>query len=292
MTVGHRADRQVSLTIDGRAVLALEGSYVLQAARAAGIDIPALCDHPALEPVGSCRACMVEVAHPDGRGGTGLVTACVYPVVDGLRVWTNSPRVRDARRQVFALLAARCPESATIQNLARQYGCSTQQLRTDLDADNCILCGLCTRICETYATAAIATLQRGTTKTIGTFAGTPPEECVGCGACAWVCPTGTIASERTDDDYRIWDRVFPTTVVTVDRTRCFGCGCCEEACPFSVPRVVLDAADCFIAAIPQAYCRGCGACIGACPSGAIEQDDGVWMALVELPRADRRKEMT
>jgi NADH dehydrogenase/NADH:ubiquinone oxidoreductase subunit G len=276
----------VKLTIDGRPVDAAPGSTVLDAARRAGIDIPTLCHHPDLEPVGACRLCAVEVTHPDWRGWTGLMVACLYPVAEGIRVETQSAKVRDARRQVLALLAARCPGSKAIGELAARYGADTAALRVTPDADTCILCGLCTRVCDAFATSAITTHGRGSAKAVGPFAGQPPEECVGCGACALVCPTGHIVGKRTASGYEIWGRSFDTDVCAVDQDRCSGCGVCEELCPFSVARVGLRPGGERVASIPAEHCRGCGVCVGACPTGAIDQRGQPWRALT-APAAPR-----
>jgi bidirectional [NiFe] hydrogenase diaphorase subunit len=266
----------VTLFIDGRRVEAPRGSYLLQAARTIGIDIPALCDHSELEPVAACRLCMVEVTHPDWDGWSGLMTSCIYPVAEGLRVSTRSERVLQARAGVLALLAARCPGSALIQDMARRYGARPAELglRVDPEADTCILCGLCARVCASYATAAIATTSRGSSKRIAAFAGEPPAECVGCGACARVCPTGTVAARWSGGRYTIWERAFDALPATVEESRCLGCGACEEACPFSVVRLVLRASGERIATIAREHCRGCGACVAACPSGAVDQAGG------------------
>jgi bidirectional [NiFe] hydrogenase diaphorase subunit len=271
----------VSFRLDGRTVHAAAGSYVLAVARDAGIDIPTLCDHPALEPVGACRLCMVEVTHPDWKGWKGLMTSCLYPVSEGIEVQTRSERVLAARRQVLTLLAARCPDVPAIRSLAEQHGCRNEGLKLESSGDKCIVCGLCTRVCEAYATAAITTLSRGATKNVGPFAGEPPAECVGCGACAQVCPTDNIPSVRTAGEFRIWDRSFPTHVAAVLEAKCTGCGSCEEACPFAVARVLVTRDGRGIAAIPVEHCRGCGACVGACPSGAIDQRTYGWQQLLE-----------
>lgn len=263
---------RVALSIDGRPVAALAGTYVLAAARRAGIDIPTLCDHPALEPVGACRLCLVEVTHRDWNGWTDLVTSCLYPVSEGLEIRTKSPRVVEARRRVLALLSARCPSAAEITKLATEYGVDTERLERGPLGETCIVCGLCTRVCETYATSAIATHGRGLGKAVGPPAGGPAEDCVGCGGCAAICPTGTIAEARDAAAYAIWSRSFATAHCHVDAARCTGCGACEEACPFRVARVALRAGGLREAVIPAEHCRGCGACVGACPSGAIAQD--------------------
>ena len=267
----HASQPQVTFRIDGRSVSAPEGSYVLDAARKAGIAIPTLCHHPDIESVGACRLCTVEVSHPNWKGWSGLMTACLYPVQNGIEVSTQSPRVMSARKGVLALLAARCPTSSTIRNLAQQYGATTNALTSDPTADNCILCGLCTRVCETFATSAISTVGRGTQKRVSSFADQPPGECVGCGGCVQVCPTATITAERTESEYRVWSRAFPTAHCVVNPSACVGCGSCEQACPFSVARVELRVDRSQTAVIPQEHCRGCGACVGACPTGAISQ---------------------
>jgi bidirectional [NiFe] hydrogenase diaphorase subunit len=279
MSTSNTTRKMVSLTIDGRALSAPAGSYALTIARQAGIEIPTLCHLDALEPIGACRLCMIEVGHPDWRGWSGLMTACLYPVSEGIQILTRSPRVLRARQQILSLLAARCPSSSAIQELARKHGAQIGSLRRDPELDNCILCGLCSRICEAYGPTAITTYNRGSAKKIGSFSELPPTECVGCGACALICPTGHIVGTRKERSYQIWDQTFETATCHVDEARCLGCGACEEACPFSVPRVSLRANGLRAALIPREQCRGCGACVGACPSGAITQERFTWDSL-------------
>lgn len=270
----------VSLKIDGRVLQAAEGAFLLQVARAAGIEIPTLCHHDDLEPVGACRLCLVEVTHPAWQGWKTLVTSCLYPVKEGLEVSTHSDEVVMARRRVLALLAARVPEAPRIRQLAAKYSVDTARLERAEGADDCILCGLCSRVCETYATGAIVTYGRGSEKRVGGFAGAPPEEeCVGCGACAALCPTGQVVLHRGHGEHDIWELKFSEAVAVVDEARCIGCGACEEACPFAVARVAFAAGGQRRAVIPEAHCRGCGACVGACPSGAIDQRAHGFVAL-------------
>ncbi|MBW2734920.1 MAG: 4Fe-4S dicluster domain-containing protein [Deltaproteobacteria bacterium] len=261
----------VTLKIDGREVQAEEGAFVLQVAREAGAEIPTLCHHDDLEPVGACRLCMVEVTHPDWKGWKTLVTACIYPVSAGLEISTHNEAVLSARRGVLGLLAARVPEAPRIQELAAKYAVAVTRFEHKGD-DDCILCGLCTRVCETYATGAIVTYGRGSEKHVGGFASEAPQkECVGCGACAAVCPTGELALSRAPGEHQIWGLTFSEALAVVDTARCIGCGACEQACPFFVARIALGADGQLRAVIPEAHCRGCGACIGACPTGAIDQ---------------------
>jgi predicted molibdopterin-dependent oxidoreductase YjgC len=273
--------KKVTLRIDQRTLQAETGAYVLEVAKKAGIEIPTLCHHPDLESIGACRLCLVEVTHPQWRGWSGLMTACLYPVAEGLEIFTRSPRVLEARRGILRLLAARCPQSKIIGDLAGEYGITRGRLLVEHGADECILCGLCTRVCETYATYAIATCSRGSAKRIGSLGNTPPQDCVGCGACAAVCPTGNIAARFNSSGYHIWQRTFETPICTIRRERCLGCGRCEERCPFAVARVVLKVNGEKVATIDAEHCRGCGACIGACPSGAIIQPRASWIELLQ-----------
>ena len=181
----------VNLTIDGKAVTAEEGTYILQVARANSIDIPTLCYHPALEPFGACRLCTVEIT---SRGRKRLVTSCNYPVEEGLEVITNSEAVIKGRRMILELLLARCPNVPLIQELAKSYG--IKKPRFKLEDDNCILCGLCARICEErMGVSAISFSGRGLERKIDTPFHVHSEVCQACGACAFVCPTGAIKLE-------------------------------------------------------------------------------------------------
>lgn len=270
----------VTLKIDGRELQTEEGTFLLQVAAAAGIEIPTLCHHDALEPVGACRLCMVEVTHADWKGWKTLATACLYPAKQGLEVSTHSEAVLTARRGVLALLAARVPEASRIRQLAAKYAVDGARLERAQGADDCILCGLCTRVCETYATGAIVTYGRGSEKGVGGFGAAAPEgECVGCGACAAVCPTGQVKLDRSHGKHEVWRVSFNEAVAVVDMHRCIGCGSCEEACPFAVARVALGADGALRAVIPDDHCRGCGACVGSCPSGAIDQRGYDYVAL-------------
>ncbi|MBW2525610.1 MAG: 4Fe-4S dicluster domain-containing protein, partial [Deltaproteobacteria bacterium] len=273
------------LTIDGRTLVAEPGATILEVARAAGVVIPTLCHHEALAPWGGCRLCLVDVTRPEWDGWHKAVVSCMARAEDGLLVDTQSERVIEARKVALELLLARCPDTPSLRELAAEHGVADTSYQQRRDADDCILCGLCTRVCEAYATSAIATWGRGTSKAVGTFAHQPPEDCVGCGGCALVCPTGHIQGQRSARTYAIWERTFPTAVCAVDPARCIGCGACEETCPFAVPRVVLGAQGSTNAVIAPKHCRGCGACVGACPTGAIDQQGHEWRRLAALSPA-------
>jgi len=225
------------LTIDGKRVLGHDGETLLAVAARAGIAIPTLCEHKAVEPFGSCRLCMVEVTKAAWKGWKGLMTACLYPAAPDLIVETDSERVRQVRRNVLDLLLARCPESDLIRRLAAEHGVTETSFVTREQPDLCILCGLCTRICETAATSAIATVKRGHEREIGTPFSGPPPDCIGCLACAHVCPTGHITFSEGGLTRSIWGREF-------ELARCQGCGAplpvTREQAAFLAKRQQLD----------------------------------------------------
>jgi len=201
-------EKTFAMTINGRRLTANDGESVLTVAKRAGIDIPTLCHHPAIEDFGSCRLCLVEVTKPEWKGWQGLMTACLYPAAKDLIVETQSERVRHVRRNVLDLLLARCPESQVIQQLASDYGVTRSSFTPRADADLCILCGLCVRVCESAVTAAIATLNRGRRREVGPPFGDVPPDCVGCTACAHVCPTGHIIFTEDKGVRTIWNKKF------------------------------------------------------------------------------------
>lgn len=160
---------------------------ILEALRLAGIRIPTLCHHPALEPYGSCRLCTVQI---EKNKRTRFVTACNYSAEDGLVVETCSAGVRAIRKMILELLLARCPQEKRIQELAREYG--LVKSRFILEDEDCILCGLCYRVCgELVGVSAINAQNRGVERDVDTPYGELSEECIACGACALVCPTSS-----------------------------------------------------------------------------------------------------
>jgi NADH dehydrogenase/NADH:ubiquinone oxidoreductase subunit G len=197
----------VNLIIDGKNVTAKKDTAVLEAARAAGINIPTLCAHEAVSRSGACRLCVVEIKKGNR---TRIVTSCLYAVEDGLIVDTKSERVLNVRRLVMELLLARCPESEVLQKLAKELGVEKQaRFVADTDKGKCILCRSCVRVCEeVVGVSAIGLFARGSQKTVGPPFHEQSDVCIGCGACAYVCPTGHIEMTSTDERRKIWGRRF------------------------------------------------------------------------------------
>lgn len=182
--------REVTLEIDGKEVKAKEGMTILEAAKSAGIDIPTLCYHEKLEPYGACRVCSVEVK---SSIRTRLVTACVYPVEEGLVVNTKSERVVKIRKMLFELVLARAPSAKRIQDLAHEYG--VDKTRFEEESFFCILCGLCVRYCaEVKKKNAITFIGRGTEREVMFIPEIASQECPSCQECFDLCPTDGLRS--------------------------------------------------------------------------------------------------
>jgi heterodisulfide reductase subunit A len=175
----------ITLTINDRKVEVEEGSTVLQAAEKLGIHIPTLCYHKSLVPYGACRLCLVEL---DGANGPVIQASCVYPAQEGLVVRTDTERVIKNRRIMLELLLARCPDVPRLKEMAEEMG--IKESRFPKKNEDCILCGLCTRVCEErMGVGAVSFVNRGSRRKVS-----PPYDkhspiCIACGACKVVCPT-------------------------------------------------------------------------------------------------------
>ena len=207
----------VRLIINGKVVTAEDGEMLLSVIRRHGIEVPTLCEHQAVEPSGACRLCTVEITKDSWDGWKGYVTSCLYPVEADLIVSTHCEKVINIRRTLIDLLLARCPGSDVLQAMAEEYGITHTNYEVVPDGDNCIMCGLCTRVCAALGFSAISTTLRGHDKVIAPPLNQPPPDCVGCLSCAKVCPTGVI--KFTDEGLRrqIWDRQF-------EMIECKSCG--------------------------------------------------------------------
>ena len=204
----------VSLTINGRVVQALKGEMLLTVLRREKIDVPALCHHEAVEPFGACRLCVVEITRSDWDGWCDYVTSCLYPVSSGLIVNTHAPKVNELRKTILDLFLARHPKCPEIIELAGEYGVVQTSYETVIDGDNCILCGLCTRICDTMGFKAISTVGRGHGKEVAPPLRQSPPDCTGCLSCANNCPTGFITFKAKGNRLTIWDKQFELLACT------------------------------------------------------------------------------
>lgn len=189
----------ITLTINGIRTEVESGTTLLEAAQFLGIPIPTLCHHDGLSPYGACRLCLVEIGvSPKSR----LVTSCSYPAEPGLQVRTASARVLNARRMILELLLASCPQSKIIQDLASAHGIRQQRFKQE--HEDCILCGLCVRMCaEQMMAGAIGFRHRGQARTIGTPFDKKSEVCRLCGACMYICPACQLRCTFSEPDRAI-----------------------------------------------------------------------------------------
>ncbi|MCG6972520.1 MAG: FAD-dependent oxidoreductase [Desulfobacterales bacterium] len=243
----------ITFKLNGKKVQGEEGQFILQVAEKYGVEIPTLCHHKGLEPAGMCRLCTVELF--DGRR-TRFVTACNYPIWEGMEVKTDTETVHEGRKLNVELLMARCPDIPVVKTLADQYG--IEKPRFKIKDDTCILCGLCTRICQRMGNSAISLTGRGVEMKVDTPFHIQTEVCMACGACAFVCPTGHISLDKIKENistqtvikipseydaglkgrkpiYVPYAQAVPN-MPAIDRTKCVhfktdGCKICADFCP-------------------------------------------------------------
>ena len=213
----------VNLKIDGKSVSVPEGSTVLEAAKAAGINIPTLCYLKDINEIGACRVCVVEI-----KGARALQAACVYPVSEGLEVLTNSPRVMKARKATVELILSNHDRSCLtcvrnrnceLQTLAESLGITEirydgENIKHEIDnvspsivRDNnkCVLCRRCVSVCKDVQTVSVID---GAYRGIKTRIGAAFEEslhnvpCVNCGQCINACPVGALYENSQID--KVW----------------------------------------------------------------------------------------
>jgi predicted molibdopterin-dependent oxidoreductase YjgC len=231
---------EVALTIDGRDVLVRTGSTILDACRRFGVDTPTLCQIDNLTPVNVCRVCVVEL-----EGSRVLVPACSRKVEEGMKIRTDSERVRHSRRLVLELLGSSVDMSLTsrqVHGWMEQYGAEpsrfgpevatvAQPVKVDNDLyvrdySRCILCYKCVEACGVDAqnTFAIAVAGRGFDSHISTEfdAPLPDSACVYCGNCIGVCPTGALMF-KSEHDMRA-EGTWQESKQTVTETVCPYCG--------------------------------------------------------------------
>ena len=210
----------VNIKINGTPLSVPKGISILEAARFAGIEIPTLCFLKDINEIGACRICMVEV-----KGARSLVTACVYPVNEGMEVFTNSEKVRTSRKHTLELILSThrknclsCVRSGNceLQKLCKEFGVKDEdhykgkmpQFEFDdsaahmiRDNSKCILCRRCVAACENQAVSVIGANARGFDTHISSAFDKDLADvsCVSCGQCIVNCPTGAL-SEKDDTE--------------------------------------------------------------------------------------------
>ena len=173
-----------------------------------GYEVPSLCHHEAVSPYGACRLCLVEVRK--GRK-TKVTTSCNYPLLEGSEVFLDTPTVVRHRKTVLQLLLAMAPKAGAVREIAEQYGVTETPFEPNQDND-CILCGLCNRVCKEVVEAdAIGFAGRGYKKTMSSPYDEVNDACIGCGACAVVCPTNCIGLKEENNIRTLekWHRRLP-----------------------------------------------------------------------------------
>ena len=206
----------VRFQIDGMELEAAKGEMLLPVALEHGFEIPHLCYHEAVSPYGACRLCLVEVTMGNR---TRMTTSCNYPVDVGIQVATRTENVQRARRMILELLLARAQHAGQIRTMAQEAGVEGTRFRVIDEADDCILCGLCERVCrEVVGANAISFVNRGDRREVAPPFG-DPLACIACGACVYVCPTDCIKMEEHGDERTIvrWKR-------TLKMQPCQSCG--------------------------------------------------------------------
>jgi bidirectional [NiFe] hydrogenase diaphorase subunit len=219
----------IEMTIDGLDVQVEKGSTILDVAQFYGIPIPTLCHHDGLTDYGACRLCIVEI----GKGNnTKLVSSCTYPAEQGLFVRTNSKRIIAARKVLVELLLAMCPSSKTIQDLAASM--EVNKVRFKVEHGDCVLCGLCVRMCEEQMMAkAIGFVNRGKDRKITTPFDVKSDVCRTCGGCMYICPACELRCQGPDPPSDVCGscaNVLPVCLEDEDDKMCFleTCGWCYK----------------------------------------------------------------
>ena len=224
----------VTLTIDRKTVTVPDGTTILEAARSAKIDIPTLCYLKGINEIGACRLCMVEL-----EDHARLVPACDSAVAEGMVVYTNSPRVREARRVNLRLLLSqhdtkctKCTRSGNckLQRLTNDYNLLGDHYEDDLSRipddfsnpvvrveNRCVKCMRCIQLCEKVQTMGIwdlmgtgshTTVGVSRTRTLG------ESDCTFCGQCITHCPVGGL--QERDDTGKVFDALAdPERIVVV-----------------------------------------------------------------------------
>lgn len=229
----------VNIKINGLSYSVPSGSTILEAARIAGIEIPTLCYLKDMNEIGACRICMVEVAGPRGNR---LVSACVFPVNEGMEIFTNTEKIRESRKTTLQLILSTherkclsCIRSGNceLQKLCKEYGVDDEGKFDGLkpyyeldesaphmirDNNKCILCRRCVAACDNQAISVIGANARGIDTHIGSAfeMGVDSFSCVSCGQCIVNCPVGALYEK--DDTAAVFKAIQDTDKFVIVNT--------------------------------------------------------------------------
>ncbi len=222
-------ETKINLEIDGINISVEKGTTILEAARRLNIKIPTLCHHPDLCVAGNCRVCVVEQ-----EGARTLQASCATPVSEGMVIFTNTLKVRTARKHIIELLLSEHNSECTkcykngnceLQSLAADYKITNDSL-IDLvpfknytidnfspsiikDDSKCIRCQRCVRTCEQLqSVSALSVAYKGEHMKISTFLEKPMFEvvCTNCGQCVNRCPVGALVERNYIDE--VWNAIY------------------------------------------------------------------------------------
>ncbi|UCE07450.1 MAG: (2Fe-2S)-binding protein [bacterium] len=222
----------ITLTLNGLDVQAEEGTTLIEVAQFYGFPIPTLCRNEGLTNWGGCRLCIVELVEGER---SRVVSSCTYPAQEGLVVRTNSEKVLKIRKTIIETMLATVPTSKIVQDLASKYG--VHRVRVKVEHKDCLLCGLCTRMCtEQMDGAAIGLVGRGENFKISTAFDKKSETCRLCGGCIYICPACQIRciGPNVEADGAICNacaNLDPPCVNYFDDVMCYmdPCVACEQA---------------------------------------------------------------